>query len=117
LTLFLFLNLSSSFCVTVGPVQPINAELAVDVTYPSDETAVESVQQIGGNFVSALLVPLAAVAAEQDYELFPSQRIFESDVRGDVLLMAFVATATLIYFSGFDAPLKRTIADADCGKE
>jgi hypothetical protein len=49
--------------------------------------------------------------------LFPSQRIFESDVRGDVLLMAFVATATLIYFSGFDAPLKRTIADADCGKE
>jgi hypothetical protein len=117
LTLFLFLNLSSSFCVTVGPVQPINAELAVDVTYPSDETAVESVQQIGGNFVSALLVPLAAVAAEQDYELFPSHRIFDSDVRGDVLLMAFVATATLIYFSGFDAPLKRTIADADCGKE
>ncbi len=67
--------------------------------------------------MSALLVPLAAIAAEQDYELFPSQRIFESDIRGDVILMAFVATATLIYFNGFDAPLRRTIADADCGKK
>ena len=34
-----------------GPVQPINAELAVDVTYPGDETAVESVQQIGGKWL------------------------------------------------------------------
>ncbi|MFN7506478.1 MAG: hypothetical protein ACK5Q1_13060, partial [Limnobacter sp.] len=34
--------------MAAGPVQPINAELAVDVTYPGDETAVESVQQIGG---------------------------------------------------------------------
>ena len=37
--------------VVAGPIQPINAELAVDVTYPSDETAVESVKQIGGNLV------------------------------------------------------------------
>ena len=27
-----------------GPVQPINAELAVEVTYPSDENAIEAIQ-------------------------------------------------------------------------
>jgi len=99
--------------MAIGPVQPINAELAVDVTYPSDETAVESVQQIGGNFVSALLVPLAEVAARSDYELFPLREKLESDIRGDVVLMMFVTLATLVYFSGFDAPLRRTIADSN----
>ncbi|KAL9188339.1 hypothetical protein ACHAXT_006717 [Thalassiosira profunda] len=56
----------------VGPVQPINAELAVDVTYPGDETAVESVQQFGGNFCSALFVPVAGRAAKLDYDIFPN---------------------------------------------
>merc|ERR1712151_605364 len=52
--------------MAAGPVQPINAELAVDVTFPGDETAVESVQQIGGNLISALLVPVAEAAANID---------------------------------------------------
>jgi len=94
-----------------GPIQPINAELAVDVTYPSDETAVESVQQIGGNLVSALLVPLAARAAREDYELFGTVPILESDIRGDVVLLLVLTLVTYWYFSGFSAPLKRTIAD------
>jgi FLVCR family feline leukemia virus subgroup C receptor-related protein len=94
-----------------GPVQPINAELAVDVTYPGDETAVESVQQIGGNLISALLVPLAAIALEQDYQLLPSIPELASDIRGDVVLMMGISIATFIYFSGFDAPLKRSMAD------
>lgn len=55
--------------LSCGPIQPINAELAVDVTYPSDETAVESVQQVGGNLVSALMVPVAEWALNQDYEV------------------------------------------------
>jgi MFS family permease len=98
-----------------GPVQPINAELAVDVTYPGDETAVESVQQIGGNLISALLVPLAAVALEQDYQLLPSIPELASDIRGDVVLMMGVSIATFIYFAGFDAPLKRSMADEGDG--
>ena len=102
--------------VAAGPVQPINAELAVDVTYPSDETAVESVQQIGGNLVSALLVPVAELMAKQDFELFSTNRLFDSDVRGDVILLFAIALATMGYYSSFDAPLKRTIADcADDG--
>ena len=99
--------------MTAGPIQPINAELAVDVTYPSDETAVESVQQIGGNLVSALLVPLAEIGARQDFQLLPNNQIFESDVRGDVVLMAALAIITYVYFSSFDAPLRRTLADSE----
>lgn len=97
--------------VTAGPIQPINAELAVDITYPSDETAVESVQQIGGNLVSALLVPLAEIGARQDYQLLPTNEWFASDIRGDVVLLVAIAVVTWVYFSGFDSPLRRTLAD------
>lgn len=97
--------------IAAGPIQPINAELAVDVTYPGDETAVESVQQIGGNLVSALLIPLAEIAAEKDYQLLPGVPILESDIRGDVVLLIGIAMLTLAYFSSFDAPLRRTKAD------
>jgi MFS family permease len=94
-----------------GPIQPINAELAVDVTYPGDETAVESVQQIGGNLASALLIPFAEMAATQDYQLLPGIPALESDIRGDVVLLVALVMITLAYFSNFDAPLLRTAAD------
>jgi FLVCR family feline leukemia virus subgroup C receptor-related protein len=94
-----------------GPIQPINAELAVDVTYPGDETAVESVQQIGGNLVSALLIPLAEIASEKDYTLLKGVPGLESDIRGDVVLLVVLAFMALAYFSTFDAPLMRTAAD------
>ena len=97
--------------MVAGPIQPINAELAVDVTYPGDETAVESVQQIGGNLVSALLVPLAERAARKDFELFGTVPILACDIRGDVILLVVLTIATFCYFNGFNAPLKRTIAD------
>jgi len=99
--------------LSCGPIQPINAELAVDVTYPSDETAVESVQQVGGNLVSALMVPVAEWALNQDYEFFDKIRPLDLDVRGDVLLLFTVAAVTIVYFSTFDAPLRRTIAEGE----
>lgn len=97
--------------VSAGPIQPINAELAVDVTYPGDETAVESVQQIGGNLVSALLVPLAELLSKKDFSLLRGVPLLESDVRGDVLLLVGLALITFVYFSNFDAPLARSMAD------
>jgi FLVCR family feline leukemia virus subgroup C receptor-related protein len=84
--------------MTAGPIQPINAELAVDVTYPSDETAVESVQQIGGNLASALLVPLAEIGARQDYQLLPNIPSLASDIRGNVILLAAIAIFVLDCF-------------------
>jgi len=97
--------------MAAGPIQPINAELAVDVTYPGDETAVESVQQIGGNLISALLVPLAEWASTRDYQLLPNIQWAASDIRGDVVLLLTIAMLTIGYFSGFDAPLSRSEAD------
>ena len=73
--------------LVAGPIQPVNAELAVEVTFPSDETAVESSQQIFGNLISALIIPLAELASKSDITLFPAMA-YESDVRGDVLLLA-----------------------------
>merc|ERR1712194_256988 len=101
--------------IVVGPVQPINAELAVDVTYPSDETAVESVQQIGGNLFSALIIPLAEFASKQDFELLSKNDIFASDIRGDVILLSLLSMLSLAYYSTYDAPLLRTLAD--CGDD
>merc|ERR1711862_1035258 len=95
-----------------GPIQPINAELAVDVTYPSDEAAVESIQQVGGNLVSALMVPVAEWALNQDWEFFKTIGPLDSDIRGDVVLLFTVALVTIVYFSTFDAPLRRTLADS-----
>lgn len=97
----------------VGPVQPINAELAVDVTFPGDETAVESVQQFGGNFCSALLVPVAGRAAKLDYQLLPSVPLLASDIRGDVIFMMALAIAAFCFYRSFDAPLRRSMADGD----
>jgi FLVCR family feline leukemia virus subgroup C receptor-related protein len=97
--------------MAAGPVQPINAELAVDVTYPGDETAVESVQQIGGNMISALLIPLAEMASDRDIQLLPDVPLLASDVRGDVILLLVITVVTMLYFSTFDAPLERTMAD------
>jgi hypothetical protein len=97
--------------IAAGPVQPINAELAVDVTYPGDETAVESVQQIGGNLISALLVPVAELASKRDYQLLPKIPWLASDIRGDVIVLLTLAIVTIGYFATFDAPLLRTLAD------
>jgi len=103
--------------VAAGPVQPINAELAVEVTYPGDETAVESIQQIGGNLFSALLIPLVEVASEKDYTLLRGVPGLESDIRGDIVLLIALTFVTLAFFSSFDAPLARTIADEVAGDQ
>ncbi len=100
--------------LAAGPIQPINAELAVDVTYPSDETAVESVQQIGGNMISALLIPVADWASRRvDYEIFENIPQIASDIRGDVILLLIVALITMAYYSTFDAPFERSFADGN----
>jgi FLVCR family feline leukemia virus subgroup C receptor-related protein len=92
--------------VSCGSIQPINPELAIDVTYPSDETAVESVQQVGGNL-------LGNSSYGADYEFFYQTQPLDSDIRRDVLLLFAVTAVTIDYFSFFDAPLRRTLADSE----
>lgn len=97
--------------VAAGPIQPINAELAVDISYPCDETAVESTQQIGGNLISALLVPIIEVASRQDFQILPTFPALASDIRGDVLMLIIMTVIVYSYFGSFDSPLKRSMAD------
>jgi len=93
-----------------GPIQPIAAELAVEVTYPSDENAIEATQQLSGNLFSALLVPLCEWAASFDLQMGSSQQV---DIRGDTLVLLALVSVTLAYFTAFDAPLKRTLLDSE----
>lgn len=94
-----------------GPVQPINAELAVEVTYPCDENAIEAVQQLCGNLISALLVPVCEWAAELKLTLPGS----DGYLRGDTLLLLAILVVVGLYFSTFSAPLRRTEVDqANC---
>eukprot|EP00808_Paulinella_micropora_P019650 g35424.t1 len=44
-----------------GPTQPLSLELTAECTYPSSETSFTAVNQILGNVLSALLVPLVFV--------------------------------------------------------
>ncbi|CAJ1453511.1 unnamed protein product [Effrenium voratum] len=92
-------------------VQPINAELAVEVTYPCDENAIEAVQQLCGNLVSALLVPICEWAAENKVTV-PG---ISGYLRGDTLLLLAILVVVSVYFSTFSAPLRRTEVDsANC---
>ena len=95
-----------------GPIQPINAELAVEVSYPSDENAVEATQQLCGNLFSAILVPLCVWAAKADFEvlggLWP-----RADMRGDTLVLMALAASVMAFFTSFNAPLLRAQMDAE----
>jgi len=91
---------------SAGPVQPINAELAVEVSYPADECAVEATQQLAGNLFSALLVPVCAKAMTFDWN-FPAP----GDIRGDTLVLLIMIASTYAFFSGFEGELKREAED------
>jgi len=102
----------------VGPLQPINAELAVEVAYPCDENAVEATQQLSGNLFSALLVPACQSASSFDIELIkrsaentPLETLVPEDLRGDTLILILLSLSALVYYVSFNAPLKREMFD------
>jgi hypothetical protein len=75
-------------------MQPINAELAVEVSYPSDENAVEATQQLCGNLFSALLVPLCVTAAKSDFQLLKGL-----DIRCFLFYFCFFGPWIYVFFS------------------
>jgi FLVCR family MFS transporter 7 len=54
-----FLTLASLMFVGLflGPIQPIVLELGVECAFPTSEATVAALQQLSGNFLSAILVP------------------------------------------------------------
>jgi FLVCR family feline leukemia virus subgroup C receptor-related protein len=86
--------------------------LLAQVSYPSDETSIEAVQQLCANLFSALLVPLCEKAATLDYEVLPGLLGRPEDMRGDSVVLVALTLATTLYFTTFNAPLKRSEFDA-----
>jgi FLVCR family feline leukemia virus subgroup C receptor-related protein len=91
----------------IGPVQPINAELAVEVAYPADENSIEALQQLCGNLFTALILPVAENAETVSFPLWDAG----PSIRGDTLLLAAIALSALTFFNSFDGELKRTALD------
>jgi hypothetical protein len=94
------------------PVQLINAKLAVNVTYPGDETAVESIQEVGGNLFLALCLCRWRNMHLHKITILTSIPILAGTVLGDVVLfLMIVIIATFLYFLGFHAPLQRSLGN------
>jgi len=91
----------------VGPIQPLAAELAVEITYPDgDENTIVAIQQTCGNLASALAVPLFLSA-----QRWAGQRKLDETygVRLEYALVAGVVAASALFFTtALEAPLKRT---------
>lgn len=123
-----------------GPIQPINAELAVEVAHPFDENAVEATQQLAGNLASAVLVPAYQFARKFDVEVEPADRhshhygfisdlhenaglvlpepslvfgnrLIDLDVRGDSLLLFGLLLGTFLIFQRATFSLNRASLD------
>lgn len=90
----------------IGPVQPINAELAVEVAYPADENSIEALQQLCGNLFSALLVPVAEIAARTNVGV-PGG----NSISGDSILLSAIVVGATAYYSTFNSVLKRSALD------
>lgn len=77
-----------------GPVQPLAAELAVEVTYPhGDENTIVALMQTAGNGASALAVP-AFLALQRFYR----SRTTDSRFRVEYLALALLNCAATLVF-------------------
>tara|TARA_B110001452_G_C15223188_1_gene424001 strand:- start:460 stop:942 length:483 start_codon:yes stop_codon:yes gene_type:complete len=85
--------------------------LPLDLATGTDENSIEALQQLCGNLFSALLVPVAERAGQAHVSLPKLGGSELGDVRGDSLLLGGLAAAGFVFFSGFDAPLKRSALD------
>mmetsp|Transcript_62552 Transcript_62552/g.116309 ORF Transcript_62552/g.116309 Transcript_62552/m.116309 type:complete len:537 (-) Transcript_62552:114-1724(-) len=101
----------------VGPVQPISAELAVEVAFPLDENAIVALQQVCGNLFSAMSLPVLSKATELELHM-PGARTMLHIILEKVcgyafhIMLEFICVGGLLYFATFGAPLKRAEIDA-----
>jgi hypothetical protein len=92
-----------------GPVQPLAAELAVEVTYPDgDENTIVALMQTAGNGISALAVP-AFLALQRFYRA----RTTDYQLRVEYLVLALLNALATGYFlcRVYGEPLKRCAAN------
>ncbi|KAL7683845.1 putative major facilitator superfamily, MFS transporter superfamily [Plasmopara halstedii] len=90
----------------LGPLQPIVLELGVECAYPTSEATVAALQQLCGNFLSAIIVPGMSALRRTHVDTtghVPPKYLFASPEWG----MVFMATVTFIIFCFFNGTFKR----------
>ena len=75
----------------------------MEVTYPADENLIVAIQQLFGNLFSAGLVPLCNLARHV--------HIREYYMRMDYVVLLTLCFVGGLFFSTFDAPLKRLMTE------
>ncbi|RLN92118.1 hypothetical protein BBJ28_00001159 [Nothophytophthora sp. Chile5] len=81
----------------LGPLQPIVLELGVECAYPTSEATVAALQQLCGNFLSAILVPGMSTLRRTHVDSsghVPLKDFYASPE----WIMVFLTTATLVAF-------------------
>uniref|UniRef100_A0A6S9EIL0 Major facilitator superfamily (MFS) profile domain-containing protein n=1 Tax=Heterosigma akashiwo TaxID=2829 RepID=A0A6S9EIL0_HETAK len=91
----------------VGPIQPIAAETACEITYPSDENTIVAVQQVFGNLFSAILVPFFHALRDP----------YTMQYAGSINMVFMTAVASMVVFASFRPDLKRSNLDKSGGAE
>ncbi|KAG7380581.1 Major facilitator super domain-containing protein 7 [Phytophthora pseudosyringae] len=90
----------------LGPLQPIVLELGVECAYPTSEATVAALQQLCGNFLSAILVPGMSALRRTHVDTtghVPPKYFYASPE----WIMVFMTTATFIVFCFFNGTYKR----------
>ncbi|KAL4145418.1 hypothetical protein PRNP1_013089 [Phytophthora ramorum] len=90
----------------LGPLQPIVLELGVECAYPTSEATVAALQQLCGNFLSAIVVPGLSALRRTHVDStghVPPKYFYASPE----WVMVFMTTATFIIFCFFNGTYKR----------
>lgn len=81
----------------LGPIQPIVLELGVECAFPTSEATVAALQQLCGNFLSAILVPGLSILRRTHIDSsghVPSKYFYASPE----LVMVFLIVFTIVVF-------------------
>ncbi|GAB9471754.1 Major facilitator superfamily [Globisporangium polare] len=92
--------------VFLGPLQPIVLELGVECAFPTSEATVAALQQLCGNFLSALLVPGLSVLRRTHTDAtghVPSKYFYATPE----WIMVFLVMVTFIAFCFYNGEYKR----------
>lgn len=90
----------------LGPVQPIVLELGVECAFPTSEATVAALQQLCGNFLSAVLVPGLSVLRRRftDQSGHVPVKYFYASPEW---IMVFMLSMTFVIFCIYDGEYKR----------
>ncbi|KAL0584843.1 hypothetical protein ABG067_005287 [Albugo candida] len=90
----------------LGPLQPIVLELGVECAFPTSESTVAALQQLCGNFLSAILVPLFSILRRKHVDItgrVPHSYIYATPE----WIMVFLLLLTSAVFCFFNGEYKR----------